>query len=131
MVNKVRSHRGRTVDMDEIRIKNQESVAIGNMNVNARGDHIDEFGRVMKTRDEVARERIKSTPKTSTAQASIISSFEDDDEVVEIQDDQKAIDRNSKKAAASAAKASNASSSTTQSKAKETPKSGTSQTDLD
>lgn len=139
MANKVRSHRGRVVDMDEIKIKNQEAVALGNMNVNARGDTIDEYGRITKSRDEVARDNIKKQAHSATTKASIISSFEDDDEVVELRDDPKAIERNTKKASTQTSQAKPTASNTSSgssgsnSKTKDSgkPSSGTSQTDLD
>lgn len=98
MANKVRTHRGRLIDLDEIKIKNQETVAIGNMNVNARGDQIDEYGRVIRQRDEIARESNKKIKSTTNSRTSVISAFEDeDDSPVELVDDTKAIERNTKK----------------------------------
>ena len=39
---------GKTVDMSAILAKNEKTRAVGNMNVNARGDTIDAHGRVIK-----------------------------------------------------------------------------------
>lgn len=42
-----RSALGRTIDMGQIAAKNEHVRAVGNMNVNARGDTIDSHGRVI------------------------------------------------------------------------------------
>ena len=47
-----RSARGKIVDMDMIRTVNETTVAVGNVRVNARGDQLDDHGRVIRTRDE-------------------------------------------------------------------------------
>jgi len=128
MSNKMRSHRGIMVDMEEIKIKNQEAVAVGNMNVNARGDEIDEYGRVFKSRDQKARENIKARKTSTNSNASVISSFEDEmDDVVEIKDDPKAIEKNSKKASSATTQQKSTPQKTSQPK---DSKGGTSETDL-
>jgi hypothetical protein len=38
---------GKTIDMSSLASKNERVRAVGNMNVNARGDTIDSFGRVI------------------------------------------------------------------------------------
>ena len=43
-----RTAMGKTVDMSAILAKNEKTRAVGNMNVNARGDTIDAHGRVIK-----------------------------------------------------------------------------------
>ena len=47
---------GRRIDIDKLRAKNEQTRAIGNMPVNARGDQIGAGGKVIKTREEVAKE---------------------------------------------------------------------------
>lgn len=49
------SYRGVTIDMDSIRRENEKVPAIGNMQVNAKGDEI-KGGRVIRNIDEIARE---------------------------------------------------------------------------
>jgi hypothetical protein len=44
-----RSAMGKIVDMNSIIAKNETVRAVGNMPVNARGDTIDQFGKVVKT----------------------------------------------------------------------------------
>lgn len=98
MAKRVRTHRGRFIDLEEIKIKNQEAVAVGNMNVNARGDQIDEYGKVIKSRDAIARDHNRTFKSATNTKASVISAFEDDDDdIVELKDDPKAIERNAKK----------------------------------
>lgn len=129
MANKVRTHRGRYVDLDEIKMKNQEAVAIGNMNVNARGDEIDEFGNIVKSRDSVAREKNTLHKTATNARASVISAFEDDDdEMAELKDDPKAIERNKKQAES---KTGSPTANKTQPAKAPDGKTGTSETKLD
>lgn len=49
------TYRGATLDMDSIRRENERVPAIGNMQVNARGDQI-KGGQITKTADQIARE---------------------------------------------------------------------------
>lgn len=44
---------GQTVDIDSLRLANENVVAIGNMKVNARGDELGPGGEVIRTRNEV------------------------------------------------------------------------------
>lgn len=82
----LRTFKGRVVDIDEVKNKNLDTIAVGNMNVNARGDELDEWGNVVKPRDEVARKKNSSMSRSST-EASVISTFEDDEDDYEIKDD--------------------------------------------
>lgn len=43
---------GKQIDIDKIRLLNEDTVAIGNMRVNARGDSIDHTGQVIESKDE-------------------------------------------------------------------------------
>jgi hypothetical protein len=70
------SYRGMQVDMDMLRFQNQHSVAIGNANMNARGDVLGRGGVVVKTREELLKEReVQMTkpdfnPQSQTSSAS-------------------------------------------------------------
>lgn len=44
---------GKSVDMDTIRLSNEETIAVGNMKVNARGDELGPGGQILKSRNEV------------------------------------------------------------------------------
>lgn len=53
---------GRMVDIDKLRAANEAVQAVGNMNVNARGDVIGQGGRIVKTKDAVMKDYYQ-TPK--------------------------------------------------------------------
>jgi len=47
-MSKYRTAMGKTVDMAALTAKNEKTRAVGNMKVNARGDTIDAFGKVVE-----------------------------------------------------------------------------------
>ena len=47
-----KSARGKPVDMGALRLQNENVRAVGNMKVNARGDLLDDEGRVISTKVE-------------------------------------------------------------------------------
>ena len=51
-----RTASGRLVDMETLALKNEYTIAVGNMNVNARGDQLGEGGQIVKTREEIMAE---------------------------------------------------------------------------
>ena len=53
---KYRTARGKTVDFGAMLANNETVPALGNMNVNARGDEILPDGTIIKTRDQVMKE---------------------------------------------------------------------------
>ena len=54
-----RTAMGKQIDIDAIQHTNAEVIAVGNMNVNARGDQLGPGGKVVKTRNEVMKEAYK------------------------------------------------------------------------
>lgn len=50
------SYRGKHIDMELLRFKNQHQVALGNANLNARGDLLGRGGVIVKTREELLQE---------------------------------------------------------------------------
>lgn len=50
---------GKLIDMDGLRLKNEDTIALGNMRTNARGDELGPGGRVIKTRNERMNENYK------------------------------------------------------------------------
>lgn len=48
-----KSARGKAVDIDQVRLANEQTIAIGNMRVNARGDKLGAGGEVSIGRNEV------------------------------------------------------------------------------
>jgi hypothetical protein len=58
-----KSAMGKPVDMDMLRLSNDEVIAVGNMRTNARGDQLGKGGKVVKSRSEIMREYHKlNTP---------------------------------------------------------------------
>lgn len=63
-----RSAQGKAVDMSQLVAKNEKVRAVGNMNVNARGDILDSHNRVIKDNTK----RVKNSyQKTVTPKANI------------------------------------------------------------
>lgn len=60
---RIRSMRGVEIDMAAIIAQNESTVAVGNANMNARGDVVGKHGEVLKTRDEIAQEYHQTNPK--------------------------------------------------------------------
>lgn len=57
---------GRTINIDAIIAQNEESIAVGNMKVNARGDELGPGGKILKTKDKVMQDYYKlNTPIAS------------------------------------------------------------------
>lgn len=58
-----RTASGKMVDMDTLALKNETVIAVGNMNVNARGDKLGQGGKVVQSREELIAEhyRVKNT----------------------------------------------------------------------
>jgi len=52
----VKSVKGKEVNFTELKQKFGDTVAIGNANVNARGDQLGPGGKIIKTREQLARE---------------------------------------------------------------------------
>ena len=57
-----RTMQGRMVDIDKLRAQNETVPAVGNMNVNARGDVIGQGGKIVKAKESVMKEYYQ-TPK--------------------------------------------------------------------
>ena len=52
-----KSAKGKPVDMGALRLKNEQTVAVGNMKVNARGDKIDEQGQIIASKPAQVNEQ--------------------------------------------------------------------------
>lgn len=55
-----RTANGLMVDINNLRLVNQATIAVGNMGVNSRGDRITPDGTVIETRNEVMKQRYNS-----------------------------------------------------------------------
>jgi hypothetical protein len=65
---KHKSMRGRDVDMDLLRKKNELTPAIGNARVNARGDELGPGGKIIRKREDIVRDFYDSrAPKVEDA----------------------------------------------------------------
>lgn len=51
------SYRGQSIDIDMMKYQNQHDRALGNANMNARGDKLGAGGTIVKTREELIAER--------------------------------------------------------------------------
>jgi len=60
---KVRTMRGQSLDMARLMAQNSHQVALGNASMNARGDIVGEGGKVIKPREDIAREYHRNNPK--------------------------------------------------------------------
>ena len=62
-----RSMRGKVVDMDLLRKRNELTPAVGNARVNARGDELGPGGKIIKKADDKVREHYKVAGKVRSA----------------------------------------------------------------
>jgi hypothetical protein len=62
-----RTARGKTVDVGAIRLQNEQTRAVGNMGVNARGDRIDSLGNVIDSRNQQIQRRINRQTNVSSS----------------------------------------------------------------
>lgn len=60
-----RTAMGKAIDMDNLRLANEETIALGNMKVNARGDELGPGGRVARTRNQVMDEYYRLNTPTA------------------------------------------------------------------
>ena len=52
MNNKYKTALGKMIDIDNLRLKNENAIAVGNMKVNAKGDSLGQGGKVIQTRNQ-------------------------------------------------------------------------------
>ena len=61
-----KSAMGKAIDIDSLRVANENVIAVGNMRTNARGDELGAGGKVLKTRSQLMQEYHKlNTPTAS------------------------------------------------------------------
>lgn len=71
-----RSAMGKSVDMGSMVAKNEKVRAVGNMNVNARGDILDSNNKIIRDNTQRVKESYKNTVK---AQSGMMPTVEEDD----------------------------------------------------
>jgi hypothetical protein len=62
---------GREVDLDALRMKNELTVAVGNADMNARGDKIGQGGKILKKREEAVAEYYEGNPNAKPRENAI------------------------------------------------------------
>ena len=62
-----KSARGKTIDMSNLATKHEKTRAVGNMNVNARGDVIDPHNKIVRDSTNRINSTYNKTVSTSTA----------------------------------------------------------------
>ena len=67
----VRTSKGEIIDMAALSTRNSSVVAIGNANMNARGDIVDRSGKVLKSRETIVQDYYNSNPKAVTQSVSL------------------------------------------------------------
>ena len=66
MTNKIyRTAQGKVVDLGALEVQNEHVRAVGNMNVNARGDKLDADGNVISTRSQQVNRNLNRTTNTA------------------------------------------------------------------
>lgn len=73
----VKSAKGKEVDMESLRRANGDTVALGNANMNAQGDLLGRGGKVIKTREELAREYHNVDEKAAVKSVAISKTSEE------------------------------------------------------
>lgn len=53
---------GKVIDLEKLMRQNELTPAVGNMNVNARGDEIGKGGKIVRKRDEIVAEYYSDNP---------------------------------------------------------------------
>lgn len=60
-----RSMRGKTIDMDMLRKRNELTPAVGNARVNARGDELGAGGKIIRKKEDIVQEYYNQVPDSS------------------------------------------------------------------
>ena len=66
---------GKTVDMGKLVLQNEKVRAVGNMSVNARGDIIDNQGRVLASRGEQVNRNLNRKTNTNSIYRAVIGVY--------------------------------------------------------
>jgi len=96
-----RSMRGKVVDMDLLRKRNELTPAVGNARVNARGDELGPGGQIVKKREDVVAEHYKVAGSVADSSGRTKTAVQEETEVapvVEQEPVKKTVTRTTKKA---------------------------------
>ena len=64
MVKAYRTMRGREVDFEKLSLRNENTPAVGNMRVNARGDELGAGGKIVRTREQILADYYQNNPRS-------------------------------------------------------------------
>lgn len=64
---------GKAIDIDSLRVANENVIAVGNMKTNARGDELGAGGQIVKTRSQLMQEYHKLNTPVASQDNDIIS----------------------------------------------------------
>jgi len=76
MANVRRTAMGSAIDIDRLRLANENTIAIGNTKTNARGDQLGPGGRVIKTRAQIQQEYYKLNTPLADSETPVAESAE-------------------------------------------------------
>jgi hypothetical protein len=57
-----RTMQGKVIDLDQLRQKNEMTMAVGNARLNARGDELGPGGKIIRKREEIVNEYYTGRP---------------------------------------------------------------------
>lgn len=59
-----KTSKGKSIDIDKLKLANENTIAVGNMKINARGDELGPGGKVVATKNQVADQTYTIPPYT-------------------------------------------------------------------
>jgi hypothetical protein len=59
------SMKGKEIDMEKLALKNELTPAVGNINVNARGDELGPGGKILRTKEEILQDYYNNNDRTA------------------------------------------------------------------
>ena len=65
------SVRGKEIDMEKLSLRNEKTLAVGNMRVNARGDELGEGGKIVRTREQVLQDYYAQNPNAMREEVAV------------------------------------------------------------
>lgn len=60
-----RTMQGKEIDMEKLSLKNETTIAVGNVKMNARGDELGPGGKIVKTREQILAEYYEKSNQTN------------------------------------------------------------------
>lgn len=63
---------GREIDLDQLRMRNEMTLAVGNVKVNARGDELGPGGTIIRKREEIMAEYHSAHPEAVQSKKPVV-----------------------------------------------------------